>query len=87
MRKKWNNITSVSIVHIFSRALAKAVTINMHFGFAGNITVVQPCTEGNYVLEGSTLYRLTKRRQFTPYHFSRMKHFTVTGILDESYIS
>ncbi len=34
---KWSNITFMSMVSIFNRGLAKAVTTNMHVGFAGNI--------------------------------------------------
>ncbi len=34
---KWNNIVTVNIVPIFNRGLPKAVPINMHLGFEGNI--------------------------------------------------
>jgi hypothetical protein len=34
---KWNNIVTVKIVPIFNRGLPKAVPINMHLGFEGNI--------------------------------------------------
>ncbi len=36
-QKKWNNIVTVNIVPIFNRGLPKAVPINMHLGFDGNI--------------------------------------------------
>ncbi len=35
---KWNNIVTINIVPIFNRGLPKAVPINMHLGFASNIT-------------------------------------------------
>ncbi len=34
---KWNNIVTVNIVPIFNSGLPKAVPINMHLGFEGNI--------------------------------------------------
>ncbi len=34
---KWINIVTVNIVPIFNRDLPKAVPINMHLGFEGNI--------------------------------------------------
>jgi hypothetical protein len=35
---KWNNIVIVNIVPIFNRGLPKAVPVNMHLGFEGNIS-------------------------------------------------
>jgi hypothetical protein len=34
---KWSNILTVNIVLILDRGLPKAVPINMHLGFEGNI--------------------------------------------------